>query len=83
MIGSGLVSVATLVATGSEGARIASIRAATSFCIAGMTWNGHIATKSPVACFVDFTHPASANGRDYFVGAEFVAGREAHMGDSA
>jgi hypothetical protein len=45
--------------------------------------DGNIAVKPNVACFIDFTHPPSTNWRDYFVGAEFVTGREGHMNDSA
>ena len=41
---------------------------------------GDVASEASVAGAVYFTHAARAEGRDDFVGAEFVAGRERHLG---
>ena len=41
-----------------------------------------VAAQSSVPCFVHFTHAAGAEGRNDFVRAEFLAGRERHGSES-
>ena len=46
-------------------------------------FDGDGAVKPRVARFPYFTHAARAEGREYFVWAEAVSGREWHVTDSA
>lgn len=46
----------------------------------GQDLDSDVAIELAVAGAVDLTHAASAEGRDDFVGSEFVAGRERHLG---
>ena len=39
-----------------------------------------VASEARIAGAIHFTHAARAEGRDDFVGAEVVAGRERHLG---
>jgi hypothetical protein len=43
----------------------------------------NVAIQTRVSGAIDFSHPARANGRKDFVRAEFVAGREQHVGEPA
>ena len=63
------------------GQRLGALETLVEFGLGNFDGDG--AVEAGVIGLVNVTHPSRADGREDFIGAEFVAGRERHLIDKA